>query len=361
MKRRTIGELCRCGTSNLLQKSLEPDSGPYPVFGASGEITRVSFCQESSPYIGMVKDGAGIGKAMRLPGSSSTIGTMMRLVPLEGVDLDYLFHAFQSLHLAEYRTGSTIPHIYFRDFRNTEIPSPAFSEQRKIANIFNTICSLVERRQAQLAHLDTLAKSLFVEMFGDKEWPTVPTSYVLHELRNGVSPSTTGSCLEKVLTLSAITRGRFDPALWKEGMFHESPGNDYRISTSDFYIVRGNGNRSLVGLGEYSNEDHHDLVFPDTIIAGRVSNEVINLPFLREVWRLPATRRQIESAARSTNGTYKINQKAVLSTIIPLPPLPLQNVFASRVEAIDKSKFAIRKSLDELNRLYRSLLQQYFG
>ena len=41
--------------------------------------------------------------------------------------------------------------------------------------------------------------------------------------------------------------------------------------------------------------------------------------------------------------------------------MELQQEYIQDVEAIDKSKFAIRKSLDELNRLYRSLLQQYFG
>ena len=163
MMKKPIEQLCRCGTSNLLQKNLEADSGPHPVFGAAGEITRIAFCQEDKPYIGVVKDGAGIGRAMRLPGHSSTIGTMMRLVPFEGTDLGYLFHAFQSLRLAEHRTGSTIPHIYFRDFKNTLLPCPSIYDQRKIAERFDVVCELIEKRNSQLAQLDTLAKSLFVE------------------------------------------------------------------------------------------------------------------------------------------------------------------------------------------------------
>ena len=311
----------------------------------------------------IISTHVGLGKVCILAQDTAINQDLKAVIPTVDIDRRYLYHWFvsQAPKLVAAGKGATVKGVTVKFVLDLDIPIPSRNSQQSIAKQLSLVLECVKKRQAQLARLDALAKSLFVEMFGDKEWPTVPTSYVLHELRNGVSPSTTGSYRDKVLTLSAITRGRFDPTFWKEGMFHESPGNDYRISTSDFYIVRGNGNRSLVGLGEYSKEDHHDLVFPDTIIAGRVNNEAITLPFLREVWRLPATRRQIEQAARSTNGTYKINQKAVVSTSIPLPPLPLQRAFAARLEAIDKSKFAIRKSLDELNRLYRSLLQQYFG
>ncbi len=56
-----------------------------------------------------------------------------------------------------------------------------------------------------------------------------------------------------------------------------------------------------------------------------------------------------------------LNFNSIQSLAIALPPIVAQREFRSNIEAIDKSKFAIRKSLDELNRLYRSLLQQYFG
>ena len=63
----------------------------------------------------------------------------------------------------------------------------------------------------------------------------------------------------------------------------------------------------------------------------------------------------------SSTAVPLINKSQFSKLTIALPPIGAQREFCTCVERIDKSKFAIRQSLDELNRLYRSLLQQYFG
>lgn len=65
-------------------------------------------------------------------------------------------------------------------------------------------------------------------------------------------------------------------------------------------------------------------------------------------------------AGRGAN-IQNLNQQILGNLIIPVPPIELQNQFSDFVRAIDKSKVAIKKSLDETQILFDSLMQKYFG
>ena len=185
-------------------------------------------------------------------------------------------------------------------------------------------------------------------MFPEGKYQTVKAGEVLNGLRNGLSPSTHGQYRGNVLTLTSVTQGQFDPTYYKEGMFDIPPPQDKLVSSKDFYICRGNGNKSLVGVGVFSETDRPDLIFPDTVIAATVDFSKICLPYLFYAWRMPNARQQIEKGAKTTNGTYKINQKLIESIEIPLPPLSAQKEFAAFIEQLDKSVFVqIRTDTDD--------------
>ena len=133
------------------------------------------------------------------------------------------------------------------------------------------------------------------------------------------------------------------------------------LTEDDFYICRGNGNKSLVGMGVYALENRPDLVFPDTVIAAHIDTERMVLPYLWIMWQQPEVRKQLESGARTTNGTYKINQKVISEIKIICPPINEQEVFADFVKQVNKSKVKVQKALDETQKLFDSLMQQYFG
>lgn len=177
-------------------------------------------------------------------------------------------------------------------------------------------------------------------MFEGRGYKTVKARSFMSNMRNGVSPSKKGSHAEKVLTLSAVTQGIFDPDAWKDGIFDECPPSDKRIHPSEFYICRGNGNKTLVGTAVYSLKEHNELVFPDTVIAAHIDSRVILMPYLFVAWKMPKVREQIESSARTTNGTYKINQTVLSNIELVVPPLERQTEFVSFMEQNDKSKFA---------------------
>ena len=162
-----LAELCDKGSSNLAQKDLVFDSGIYPVYGAPGEITKVDFFHQSKTYLGLIKDGAGVGRVMQLPANSSVIGTIQYIFPKENVDLKYLYYLIKYLDLGKANTGATIPHIYFKDYKKRKVKVREYSEQIHIAQILELIDSHLRTYKKVLEQYDLLIKSRFVEMFGD--------------------------------------------------------------------------------------------------------------------------------------------------------------------------------------------------
>lgn len=178
-------------------------------------------------------------------------------------------------------------------------------------------------------------------------------------LRNGLSPSKSGKVLANVLTLSAITGSGFNPTAVKEGTFISTPPISQSVNVSDFLICRGNGNLDLVGRGFFPRSSMPDTTFPDTMIAARIESG-IKRPFLELVWNSRAVRTQIEASARTTNGTYKVNQTMLEAVAFFCPPIDSQRLFANRTTAIENLKLSQQASLNELDQLFAALQHRAF-
>jgi type I restriction enzyme, S subunit len=133
-----------------------------------------------------------------------------------------------------------------------------------------------------------------------------------------------------------------------------------RVDQSDFLICRGNGNIQLVGKGYFPTRQMPEVTFPDTMIAARILPELIERQFLQHIWNSNAVRQQLETLARTTNGTFKVNQTMLEGVAFVIPPPPLQQEFAHRVEGVEKLKAAHRASLSELDALFASLQHRAF-
>ena len=311
-----------------------------------------------------------------------------RVVYFEGPESTYMFnnftgllrvkeqkkwfpkYIFYSLYYNYYKGGTKIYENKTTGLHNLKMDSyisrydvleKDYGEQIRICERIDKINRLIQLHKEEIIELEKITKSRFVELFVGKNYDIVKAGSIIKEMRNGVSPSTSGGHFEKVLTLSAITQGKFDDKAWKEGFFTDCPSTEKRITEDDFYICRGNGNKSLVGMGVYALENRPDLVFPDTVIAAHIDTERMVLQYLWIMWQQPEVRKQLESGARTTNGTYKINQKVISKIKIICPPINEQEVFADFIKQVDKSKSVIQKSLDELEILKKSLMQKYFG
>jgi type I restriction enzyme S subunit len=125
-------------------------------------------------------------------------------------------------------------------------------------------------------------------------------------------------------------------------------------------IEIGNGNIKLVGRSVVVKDNPDNIIFPDTMICANIDITKINKKFIEVMWKLPFIRSQIEQLARTTNGTYKINQQSLKSIMIIVPPIKLQFEFATIIEKIESLKSRYTQNLSELDNLYGSLSQRAF-
>ena len=161
-----LEDVCERGTSNLKQSDIAKTSGDYPIYGASGYIGNTNFYHQEKPYVAVVKDGAGVGRAALYPANSSVIGTMQYLLPKDNVLPKYLFYVVSYMHLEKYFTGATIQHIYFKDYKNEEFNLDLLERQAEIVEILEKCEKIIEKRKQEIQLLDQLIKARFVEMFG---------------------------------------------------------------------------------------------------------------------------------------------------------------------------------------------------
>ena len=354
-----LGDVCSKATSGIAQKDLEGRFGEFPIYGASGFITTVDFYHQEKPYIAVIKDGAGVGRVMKLPAKSSVIGTMQYIIPGENVDIGYLAYAMENMNLAKYYTGATIPHIYFKDYQKEELPLPPLEEQRRIAALLDKVSDLIAKRRAQLDKLDLLIKARFVEMFGDPSvntrWSTMKL-YQLGELNRGVSKH----------------RPRNDPRLLG-GTYPLIQTGD--VSNSGLYILSYSSTYSKLGLEQsrlwksgtlcitiaaniaQTSILTFDACFPDSVV-GFVPNDNTNSVFIH-FW-FSFFQKILEEQAPQV-AQKNINLKILSDLDVIVPPYTLQEDFSAFVGQVEKSKLAIQQSLDKLEMLKKALMQQYFG
>ncbi|VTZ50276.1 conserved hypothetical protein [Methylocella tundrae] len=240
-------------------------------------------------------------------------------------------------------------------------------EQRRIVGLLDRAAEIRRRADAARAKARAIIPSLFLDMFGDpatnpKGWPVTTVGKLANvELRNGISPSKSGTVTGKVLTLSAITRGAFDAAAFKESLFAAPLAPEQSVSRSSFLICRGNGNPELVGRGTFPTADMPDTAFPDTIIALRGVSGELSPAYLSALWATDYMRRQIKAAAKTTNGTYKISQGGILSFELPLPPLPLQTAFAEQAQRLEATARALDTAAAKAEAMAAGLSAEVFG
>lgn len=362
-----LGDVCKKGSSNITQKDLEGHSGNYPIFGASGFITNVDFYQQEKPYIAVIKDGAGIGRIMKLPEKSSIIGTMQYIIPNDTVDISYLAYAMEHMDLAKYFTGATIPHIYFKDYQKEELPLPILDEQRKIAAVLDKVSDLIAKRRQQLDKLDLLIKSRFVEIFynttGNANWPIVTMADISTDMRTGPF----GSALHHdefvetgifVLGIDNAVENRFSYNRMRyitEEKYEQL--KRYTVRPGDVIItIMGTVGRSAVipdNIPKAINTKHLACL---TIDRSKAQPTFICSAFQMH----PEIRQQLTGQAKGAimDG---LNLTIIKKLCFKLPPIEMQNKFVEFFNLTENTKTTISRSLEKLETLKKALMQEYFG
>mgnify|MGYP002585478567 CR=1 FL=1 len=185
-----LEDVCEKESSKLKQSDVIDQNGLYPVYGASGYLGSINTYQQSNYYVAVVKDGAGIGRTMLLPPKSSIIGTMQYLIPKDNVQPEYLYYVVKAKHLEKYFSGATIPHIYFKDYKNEQFDLVSFEKQRDIINRLKKIEIIIDSLSKILVLLDELVRARFVEMFGDVQDAKKHSNKQLKDICNTVTGGT---------------------------------------------------------------------------------------------------------------------------------------------------------------------------
>lgn len=161
-----LGDICYKSSSNLSANSLGDSKGEYPIYGATGYLQNIETYQETQDYISIVKDGAGVGRVLLCKAKSSVLGTLDKiLVDKQKNNLFFTYLLLLNLDFKKYVIGSTIPHIYFKDYSKEKVEIPCLEEQNKIANFLSAIDSKIEQVTKQLEHTKEFKKGLLQQMF----------------------------------------------------------------------------------------------------------------------------------------------------------------------------------------------------
>ena len=358
-----LNNLCSRGKSSLRQKDVSND-GPYAVYGASGLVGTMASFQNAVPYVAVVKDGAGVGRASACEANTSVLGTMQALIPSEGIDRDYLLHLVRSLHLGDGFSGSTIPHIYFKDYGKLPVRLHSPAEQKRIVDIFASIERQIKVSKQQLDQLDFLVKSRFVEIFGDFAcYETKPLIKCVDCIEAGKSPKCLAFSRKMaepgVLKLSAISSGVYCENENKALPRSVSLTIDKVVHANDILLSRKN-TPELVGRSVLVKHTDGNIMFPD-IIFRMHPLPPINAMYLSYLLAGPLLHSIQSLAHGSAKSMSNIPKSELAKLSIPIPALNLQNEFANFVSQVDKSRFVAQQQIEKLQMLYDSLAQEYFG
>ena len=364
----TLEDVCEKGASNLKQSDVVSMTGEYPIYGAAGYLGNVDFYHQEKPYVAIVKDGAGIGRTTLHPAKSSVIGTMQYLLPKDNVLPEYLYYVVRHMHLEKYFTGATIPHIYFRDYKNEKFNLDSLDKQAKIVEILGNAELVILKRRQQLAELDKLIKARFIELFGDmflnsKAWK----KQALDSLADVVSGITKGRKTKEpqlievpYMAVSNVKDGYIDWTTVKTIQATQQEIEQYRLLPDDVLMTEG-GDPDKLGRGAILKEPLQNCIHQNHIFRVRLNESLILPAFFEEYLKHQKAKRYFLGCAKQTTGIASINMRQLKALPVLLPPLELQEQFAAFVEQTDKSKVIVQKALDEAQTLFDSLMQEYFG
>ena len=356
-----LEDVCERGSSNLKQSDVAEMSGDYPIYGASGYIGNVDFYHQEKPYIAVVKDGAGIGRTTLHPAKSSIIGTMQYLLPKGNVLPKYLYYVVSYMHLEKYFTGATIPHIYFKDYKNEEFNLDALERQKEIVETLDKCEKIIESRKKELQLVDDLIKARFVEMFGDAvanpmNWPIKELKDLSVQINSGNTPkggsenyveegiaffrsqNVWKDCLkmDDIAYIDEETHAKMKKSSLKQGDILMTKTG--RINTENSSLGRA---ALYMGEDDMANVNGH-------VYFIRLKPEVNN-KFVLRILVSDEYRDLIRSVCVGGIDKRQLNKEHIEDFPIICPPDYMVDKYVSFVDQVDKSKLMFQKLHQKLN------------
>ncbi len=283
----------------------------------------------------------------------------------DDIERNYLFRYITSdiftQHLMKLTTGANYPAVRDLDVRDSTIPLPPKSTQIEIVSELDKINELIRLKKEQLKDFDNLAQSLFYEMFGDlveneKGWDVKKLKDISREIGDGLHGTPEYSEVDTGCYFINGNNLENGTIVIKENtkMVSEKTKAKHYIEMDDFTIlVSINGTLGKVAF--YNGEN---------VILGKsacyIKLEAYNdKKYIFELLKSDYFKRYAESECTGTT-IRNVSLKSMRNFRCPLPPLPLQRLFAQRIEQIEREKSEVQKSIQDLETLLASRMQYWF-
>lgn len=272
----------------------------------------------------------------------------------------YLYYALKYVKIPN--TGYN---RHFKWLKESKIQYPCAEKQEEIVSVLNGVSKIIEYRQQQLQKLDELVKGRFVEMFGSPI--TNPLSWEKRNLK------------EVCVKLNDGTH--FSPESFDTGEYKYITAKNIKLSGFDFSNITYVSEKVHRPIYERCNPEFEDVLY----IKDGATTGIAIVNTLKEEFTLLSSVALLKQDRTIMNGYFLaalLNNKdmyldirsnmggaaitrltiAKLNSIkVIVPPIELQEQFASFVQQVNKSKSVVQKALDEAQLLFDSLMQQYFG
>ena len=350
-----LGDVCEILDSKRVPITAhERKNGSYPYYGANGIQDYVADYIFDDELVLLAEDGGNFGSkekpiAYRVSGKCWVNNHAHVLKPKECLDVDYLCDSIKFYDVSTIVNGATRQKLTQSAMVEMKIFLPPLETQKQIAKQLNKCTTLLAKHKQMLETYDTLIKSRFIEMFGTEndfsKWNCCFVEDVADVTVGVVIKPTQYYCEKGIPAFRSLNIGemKVNDSDW---VYFTEEGNEKNrksiLKENDVLVVRsGAPGKSCVITKKYEG---YNVV--DAIIA-HPNLEKVNPVFLCMFTNMPHGMNQIKA---KTGGAAQqhFNVGGYNSLKIILPPLSLQNNFATFVQQIDKSKFEIANSLKRL-------------
>lgn len=288
------------------------------------------------------------------------------LIPGPHVDAKFLYHWLKSktAYLQSLGNGATFKELSKKTAEQIGVPLPLLDEQRRIATILDQADAIRTRRRQILTHLDTLTQSIFHDTFG-----SVAVKASLRSLgvdftsgKNVVGDDRNAHPVNRVIKVSAISRGRFVPSEAKPMPSDYDPPKSHRLSRGDVLFGRASGSLDLLGATAVVDVDPENLFLPDKVWRLNVkSDALVDSTYVLGVLRSSDARAFIRHNASGAAGVRNIGKAKLLEYIAPVPERNLQRVYARKIELVERQHATALRALAAADELFASLQSRAFS
>ncbi len=346
-------------------------AGEYPYYGANGIQGYVDDYIFDEDLVLVAEDGGYFGSktkpiAYKVSGKCWVNNHAHVLKAKDNVDTDYLCYSLMFYNVDKIVNGATRQKLNQKQLRQMLVPKRTKSKQLEIVRQLKTIDRIIENKSAQLSEYDQLIKSRFVEMFGtplvnEKKWEVLDANDVCTRITDGSHYSPKD--IEKgypMLSVKDMTNGGF---IYDE--CKHCGANDYaKLRKNDCVPLKNDvliaKDGSYFYYGFVVKEQKEQAVLSSIAIL-RPDIQVINPEYLKTYMMSTEIVRLVGEQYVTGAALKRVILKGIRKIPVMLPPINMQNQFSDFIEQVDKLKFVVQKSLDETQKLFDSLMQEYFG